>query len=261
MPMRNTGADYPITPFESGQPLSSQLTADRLNGGLDATAQNTVRWGRGLHGSRGPGGTTINRLRPRGVTTSSTPFQVIKRANPESPGTFQASIYWDSSILKSIIPDDTLTIVGLANAPTPIGDGDRNWFTLIPEDFIWVDVAVDNFGVPTGSAHVGSYGLGSTPTFEPGSPPGDGTGAGTYGPVIYTIGMDVFLNTYYTQTHIRIPVALTHAGEGGPVLRQLLKSNLRLNGGLYNGPKKDTNGTGNIIVGIVELVPWIAPYL
>lgn len=88
----------------------------------------------------------------QGNSGGSTPFFVTKRANPDSPGQFQAMVS-SGDLLKSLQPSDNLTITGL-----------NSWFPLIANDVIWIYIVIDSYAAQ--SATIQSYGLGNN-GFDP----------------------------------------------------------------------------------------------
>lgn len=248
---RSSGNDFGLKRFEGNQPLDKQLTADRLNTILDFICMNTVRFGRGVRGTRTLGGTTINvRNQIAQADASPNPFEVTTRTNPSNPALYQASVYWDSSLLKSIKPNDRQTITGLADAPAPTGDGNMNWFPLLGNDLIWLEIKTPTtFGI-IDSATIASYGLGSNPTWDYHVDPSTSEGPFTYNVTTSGVG------NIFTQTSARIPIARSVAGPSGePIVTQLLKNNLRWVTEFYYGPTAD--GAANIAIFYPAL--WLAP--
>jgi len=157
---RGSGNAFGLKRFEGNRPLSEQLTADRLNQILDFVDMGVIRFGRGLHGARTTGGTTINiRNVPENAVDDLGPFEIAWRTNPADPtgNTFQAKVSKNSDYLKSTKPNDSLSVTGL-----------DSWFPFLTTDVITIFSPVTSY-VPT-SATVQSYGLGTT-SFDPTSDP------------------------------------------------------------------------------------------
>lgn len=99
---------------------------------------------------RGPGGTSIY-VRPGGSGVggdASHPFKVLTRPKPEAEGEYEAMVVLDSSLYKSLRPNDKVTITGL-----------DTWFDLIGTDAIWLGIVFNISGTIT-SASIDSWGQG-----------------------------------------------------------------------------------------------------
>jgi hypothetical protein len=222
----------------------------------------------GSMGSRNSGGTSIFTPASRLVVPQAKiPFGVTVQA---SGMTYRASVYWDSSLLKNIVLNNTQTIAGqlgppvwagLANAPAPTGDGNPNWFTFdYGNDLIWLEILLDGAGNPT-SAGINSWGLGGT--WAPGDLPGEYVSG--HGPFEYQLTYDSSTppNKIYTQYIARIAIfaSITSTSAPYPVTNlQLLNSNLIMRGDIYDGALY-TTGDGPAIIPIVMPMPYSGPYI
>lgn len=247
-----------LKPFDSGRSIQSQLTVRRLDD-MQRSIPKVRFSGNGVKINNIGGQTFIQAYRPiRNSSTFNFPFQVTTRINPDDPSLFQASVYWNSSLQKSLVLNDRQTITGLANAPknAPIpSDGNPNWFPLLGNDLIWIEIAMLTTWGIIDSATIANYGLGSDPTWTPSNKPST-----TDGPFIYTKTVDGSGNNIFKQTRIRVPIAYTLAGPtGAPIPYQLLNMNLLFdNVRLYNG---DTDSDGTIVCSQYLPIPWSAPYI
>lgn len=175
------------------------------------------------------------------VENKTKPFQITTRKITGS-NLYQAKVNLQSSLLKSIIPNDRQTINGL-----------DTWFNLDGNDFIWLSVAcsIETFGLII-SANIESWGLGSSPTFTPSANPGSSDG-----PFTYFTTFDGNGNKLFTQTAARVPIAQSVAGDQGqPIITQLLFTNLIWQRMRY----ASDSASGSIIVPIFYPQPiWSAP--
>lgn len=175
------------------------------------------------------------------IPSTNTAFAVSTRPKPGSPGSFEAMVSLNSSLLKSIIPTNRQIITGL-----------NVWFQLLSNDFIWLEILTDNAGNII-SANIASYGLASNPTWTPSANPG-----ASDGPFLYNISFDGQGNSLFTQTNARVPIAQAIANSlGEPQITQLLTSNLLMEISLYQGPTD--NGLSVISIAYPKL--WVGPYL
>ena len=146
--------------FQSGQPVEDQFNAWRMNALGAHVRSNISTKGVGCFIKRTAGGTTITVPRRGTSGDQSFPFQILQRENPSSPGSFQASVYWNSSLMKSLKPNDTQTIIGLNDQPTDGVDG-LNWFPMITADAIWLGTTFDSSGNIT-DCRIASWGQSNT---------------------------------------------------------------------------------------------------
>lgn len=135
------------------------------------------------------------------------PWKVSMRENPDTPGQFQALVYLNSDLLKSLRPDDGQTVTGL-----------NTWFDLINNDVIWIEIPISSYA-PTG-ASIDSYGQGDdafVPTAQP----------WTEGGYVEAVDNE---NTSSPQNKLRIMLAYTQPDEitGNPVLYQKAYTNFYL---------------------------------
>lgn len=186
----------------------------------------------------------------KGGSAVAAPFSVETRVSPGSdPGANpdQASVYWNSSLLKSIILNDVQDITGLSSQTDP------NWFQFnYGNDLIWLEITLDGMGSVTG-ATIQSYGLGGA--WEPADLPTQ-TGTGS-GPFEYTLTFDDNGNSVFSQTKARIPIFMSTTG-ASVVNIQLLNSNLLMEGDIYVG---DTQDDGSATVGLLMPKPYAGPYI
>lgn len=178
------------------------------------------------------------------IASAPSPFQVTIQEDPSSPGSYQASVYWNSSLLLSTVLTDTQPITGLAA-----------WFTLdLGNDLIWLDITLDGFGDVTG-ATINSYGLGGS--WNPSDPPQVfGTGSG---PFEYEITFDANGNQIISQYMARIPIfeSVTSTASPFPISNiQLLNQNLIMEGDIDTG---SSGGPG--VTGLLMPKPFAGPYV
>lgn len=67
-------------------------------------------------------------------------FQVLTQ---KDGSVTKAGVYYGSKLLKSLAPDDNLSITGLLTSTTP-SPSDSGWFTVVSGDKVWLEVSVLN---------------------------------------------------------------------------------------------------------------------
>lgn len=193
------------------------------------------------------------------ATATTFPFQVTVQANPASPGNYQASVYWNSSLLLNYVLNNTQTITGLADEVAPDGDGNMNWFTFDNgNDLIWLEITLDGFGDVTAAA-INSWGLGGI--WQPSDLPGE-YGSG-HGPFEYQLTYDDLGNSIFNQYIARIAIFSSQTSTVSPfpvVNTQLLDHNLIMTGDVYNG-QLYTTSDGPAVIGIVMPRLYSGPYV
>lgn len=73
--------------------------------------------------------------------TITHPFQVFQRPKPDVEGVFQYGVRYESSLYKSLKPNDKQAITGLLDEDMGTG-----WFDLSPGGYIWLGIIFDEFG-------------------------------------------------------------------------------------------------------------------
>lgn len=120
----------------------------------------TLRGGPGIFQST-RGGKAVLEVKPTrrsSAKKSDHPFLVLTRAKPNVPAITQAGVIYESSLFKSLRPNDKKSITGLLDE-----DRENGWFDMIGNDAIWLGVTFDSSGVPDW-AGIDSWG--QSDTFE-----------------------------------------------------------------------------------------------
>jgi len=176
----------------------------------------------------------------KATAQSSFPFQVTWQPKPDNPEgtTFQASIEYNSSLMKSLKPSDRQTITGLNPAPPYTEHNPKNWFDLIANDLIWLEITTSSTYTIT-AATIKSYGMGDVmdPTLDAWDASGDSfiCNDGAVAPAVPV------------QTKCRVVIAQSVPdADGKPTLTQLLRTHLLM--------------TNCAIDGQAALFPFPAPY-
>jgi hypothetical protein len=125
------------------------ISPDRWNWLVDQVRSALVQDFVGGTWARDPGGTTLYSAPGQGGGGSAThPFKVLMRPKGESEGEYEAKVVLESTLYKSLRPNDKQAITGL-----------DTWFPLIGNDAIWLGVIFDENGEIT-FAQIDSWGSG-----------------------------------------------------------------------------------------------------
>lgn len=141
-----------------------------------------------------------------GTSSSDHPFKVTMRNHPTAENRYQALVNVNSSLMKSLKPDDRQIITGL-----------DEWFELITTDVIWLGIVFTPGTTTITSASIDSYGLGDS--FDP-------TAAAWSANNSYCEGDGTAENEHQTS---RVMIAYTFPGDdGSPTLHQTCYTHLVL---------------------------------
>lgn len=147
-----------LRPWEQGRSFDSQFTARRMND-LQRAIKPVRYSGFGLRVSHFGDQAFVTTARPRIAPSNNIkfPFQITPKPDPANPGQFLAQVNTDSTVMKSLKPDDNLTVTGLGTD-----------FPFIANDVIALYIVVSQSPTPYAavSATIQSYGAGTT-TFDP----------------------------------------------------------------------------------------------
>lgn len=114
----------------------NKFDAKKHNALVDLANSAQVKQGVGYTVNRNVGGTVLNIKPGKGGTSSSShPFKVSIRLKGESETEWEAMVELNSSLYKSLRPNDKVAITGL-----------DDWFDLISNDAIWLGVTFDDSG-------------------------------------------------------------------------------------------------------------------
>lgn len=180
------------------------------------------------------------------------PFKVYIRSNPDNPALYQARVSYNSSLLKSIRPDDKQEITGLSSEAND-GNSDEDWFPFDSgDDFIWLEISLnDDYSVA--SATISSWGQGSDPNWTPSKNPGEDDG-----PFTYSVDYDDYDNAIFTQKKARLQIFQSNTLIDGSISnRQLLNSHLLMISETYYGDTDD----GKASIYTVRPTPYAGPYI